>query len=503
LLLASPGFANPSQESPGHLPPIQFAEDIAPACRTLIEQAVQQHFGQPAHRPATVSLAVVDGRTSRPLVQMRSEERLIPASVTKAFTTGHALETLGPDFRFSTQLLAGVDQLILRGGFDPTLGSDRVPGSATSATVLRELADAVSARVRSLPPERTVQFTLAPELLAEPIPGPWDWEDLGDYYGAGVHRLNWHDNLFVARFDAGPTVGSPARLSPGSVDPGWMVRNEVRTGPAGSGDRATFRLVMGRQALLARGTIPAGETGFAVRGTLPEPGKVLVQLVRDLMPSELSRRVVWREDPTTESDRSSTGTVIWSRESPPLSEIIGIIHRQSFNMYAEAVLLATLIHGSRETVRAALPPLDGYGEAARLRGEWLSSLGLEVRSLRLRDGSGLSMSNRVSALETARYFAVMSQRPLARIWRSHLAMHGEDGDLARRKDRAGRLRGRVRAKTGLLTGTRTLAGLMELENGHSVAFAILVQGSDSPWTKTDLDMDEVLSAIALALAPTR
>src|SRR5690606_18124354 len=56
---------------------------------------------------------------------------LIPASTMKAITTATAVEVLGPDFKFKTELqLAGVlgedgtltGDVVVRGGGDPTLG---------------------------------------------------------------------------------------------------------------------------------------------------------------------------------------------------------------------------------------------------------------------------------------------------------------------------------------------------------------------------------------------
>ena len=75
--------------------------------------------------------------------------KLIPASVTKLFTTAAALHYLGPNYTYNTILyrrgeitmdgaLSG--DLILRGTGDPTL-SDRF--STSAANLFRDMADAV------------------------------------------------------------------------------------------------------------------------------------------------------------------------------------------------------------------------------------------------------------------------------------------------------------------------------------------------------------------------
>lgn len=79
-----------------------------------------------------VVCAVADVKTGLELEASGGQRGLPPASVAKALTALYALEVLGPDYRFSTRLLAegpvqnGVlnGDLILAGGGDPTLTPD-------------------------------------------------------------------------------------------------------------------------------------------------------------------------------------------------------------------------------------------------------------------------------------------------------------------------------------------------------------------------------------------
>ena len=76
--------------------------------------------------------SVADVKSGLILESVQGSTGLPPASVAKALTTLYALETLGPDYRFKTQVLArgklenGVltGDLVLRGGGDPTLTTD-------------------------------------------------------------------------------------------------------------------------------------------------------------------------------------------------------------------------------------------------------------------------------------------------------------------------------------------------------------------------------------------
>ena len=82
--------------------------------------------------------AVADVRSGKLLESVNGQTRMPPASVAKALTALYALETLGPEHRFVTRLLAtaplknGVLQgdLILAGGSDPTLDTNALAGMA-------------------------------------------------------------------------------------------------------------------------------------------------------------------------------------------------------------------------------------------------------------------------------------------------------------------------------------------------------------------------------------
>ena len=82
----------------------------------------------------TVGFAVSDAATGEILEQRLGATLLPPASTLKAVTAIYAIDRLGPGFRFRTEVLAAgpiengrLDgDLILKGGGDPTLDTDRL-----------------------------------------------------------------------------------------------------------------------------------------------------------------------------------------------------------------------------------------------------------------------------------------------------------------------------------------------------------------------------------------
>ena len=101
----------------------------------LAKNPVDDFINNPLLANANISLLVKDLATNKTICQYRPTNSSIPASTMKLVTTATALELLGPTFRFQTKLeidgtlsSTGIlnGNLYIRGGGDPTLGSEHL-----------------------------------------------------------------------------------------------------------------------------------------------------------------------------------------------------------------------------------------------------------------------------------------------------------------------------------------------------------------------------------------
>ncbi|MDR1386711.1 MAG: D-alanyl-D-alanine carboxypeptidase/D-alanyl-D-alanine-endopeptidase [Propionibacteriaceae bacterium] len=168
-------------------------------------------------------------------------------------------------------------------------------------------------------------------------------------------------------------------------------------------------------------------------------------------------------------------------ESVPLDLIVQQMLRQSDNDVAEALFrhigLAAGQPGSIVAAQAALA-------------ERLVQLGLWTEGMVVDDGSGLSRANRVSATALAQTIVRAARRTDLRAVLTGLPVAAGDGTLRTRFDSqpeaAGR--GRVRAKTGTLSGVHTLTGLVQTSSGSVLAVALMVnQATDAGAARDWLD----------------
>lgn len=181
-------------------------------------------------------------------------------------------------------------------------------------------------------------------------------------------------------------------------------------------------------------------------------------------------------------------------DSAPLEQIVERIIEVSDNEGAEIL---------GHQVGIAVSGEGSFIAGARDTLATLGGLGVDVAGTQLYDGSGLSRDNRIplAVLLSALELAAAPDRPELRGVVSGLPVAGFTGSLADRfggENPAGR--GRVRAKTGTLSGISGLAGTATDRDGSTMAFVLVADKIKLPDT---LEARATLDNMAAALAACR
>ncbi len=394
--------------------------DIPPDVRTgaIPDEAA----GIAAHgfEPERVGYALYDLDTGKRLAGHRAGERFIPASVAKLPTMVAALEILGPDHRFRTEVLAvgplrdGVlkGDLYLRGGGDPLLS----PPDLLS----------LSSALRGVGVERVEGRFLYDEtgLTALSQIEPSQPADAG--YNPGVGALAFDFNRVLARRRPHGEGGAVFTASPVEF-PGL----DAIAGP-------DFR----------RGLRAEGGEWRPVKA----PGKYAAKVFRSLC----RMQGVALPEPQPGATPAEA-RLLAVHESPPLDAIARVGLEFSNNLVAEMVGLAAsrAEMGENLTLEASAAALS-----KRLGASWF-----------LTNHSGLSARSRVSPEQMA---------AVAR--RAHASLDGfiallppsawKEGLDGRFAERATALR--VWAKTGTMNYASGMAGILFAHSGRRLAFALFV-----------------------------
>ena len=196
----------------------------------------------------------------------------------------------------------------------------------------------------------------------------------------------------------------------------------------------------------------------------------------------------------TRSEAAADSVDVATADSAPLGQIVertlAVSDNQAAEVLARHVGLAEKQQGS---FVAGAQAVNGV----------LMKLGVDVSSNKLYDGSGLSRMNRLSPASLAAVvrLATDDRHPELRAVLTGLPVAGFTGSLTYRFD-GGPLeaRGRVRAKTGTLTGVHGLAGLADDATGARMVFVIV---ADRVKPAKNLEAQTLIDRVAGALGACR
>ena len=179
---------------------------------------------------------------------------------------------------------------------------------------------------------------------------------------------------------------------------------------------------------------------------------------------------------------------IASLTSAPISKMIEHLTLWSDNLVADRLADAA--------ARKAGNPTTGSGLTATYK-DVLTGLGIASEGLKVRDGSGLSKKNQVSArMIVDVLMAIRKDAKFNSIYEG-LPIAGETGTLVKRFENTPEAKGNVRAKTGWVSNSVTLAGYVK-SGEKEYAFAILADGitpSLKYRNRARAAMDRLLEAI--------
>lgn len=390
-----------------------------------------------------VGYVVADARSGLVLEARGGTKPMAPASTAKAITTLYALETLGPQFRFQTRVLATgpvaggrvEGDLILAGGGDPTLSTD---GLADLAAALAQRG-VTGVRGRFLVWGGALPYA---EAIAadQPVHVGYNPAISGLILNYNRVHFEWK------RAKGGYALAMDAR-SERHVP-------KVYTAEVAAVSRQAplfeYRQAGGREhwTVAASALGKDGSRWLPVR--LPEAyaGDVFQTLAR-------ARGI---DLPAPEPVRAlpAGAQVLVSQPSEALPKILRAMMKYSTNITAEAVgMTATAARGANAA----------RGASGAAMSDWLSGR-LGGTRARFVDHSGLGGDDRIAPIEMVKAVTLLGPK---------VGLRGLMKPFNLRDEAGGKVKGaqiRVDAKTGTLNFVSTLTGYITAPDGTELTFAI-------------------------------
>ena len=268
-----------------------------------------------------------------------------PASTMKLYSTAAALDRFGPEHAFSTDVLrdsaaGGVvsGNLYLRGDGDPSMSMRFWKDPNYPMTTLARAVAA--AGVKQVKGDLVYDATAFDDQL---IPDGWKTKYLGASYAARVSALSLNENLVWV---AVHPEGGSARVDLEPASAAIPVTNNVRL-VGGSGGRIVAR--QSGDGIVVGGSI--GRNAGTLRYSLVVPDPAL--FTAGALQSALKAAGVTVEGTVKPGKTPKNAVKVASFGSPPLSQIVSEMNRESINIVAELLF--------RDAARASAP--DGVGSA--------------------------------------------------------------------------------------------------------------------------------------------
>jgi D-alanyl-D-alanine carboxypeptidase/D-alanyl-D-alanine-endopeptidase (penicillin-binding protein 4) len=433
---------------------IFFAQNIA----QKLDDATKDLMNSSGAVATSLSFYVADESGSL-VYDYQGNKGLSTASTQKIFTAAAALETLGKNYTFKTTSsysgsISGGNlngNLFISSNGDPTLGSWRYDAYKPE-NFKKKLIEAVkTSGITKISGDLIVDDSYFDH---QTIPGGWPWDDLGNYYGAGVWGVNWRENQFDINI-SGTDFKSFSYPLEGVK---WL--NDLKTG--GSSDQSLIFTAPHSDVALINGTLPAGKT-VTVSGSTPNPPLQLgVEVKQWLKESgiDFSGKVVTSSQLELEGKQSlesSKNKIILAYESPTLDKIIYWFLRKSINLYGET-LIKTL--GKEKKGNPSFKSGVGYLK------EFWKSKGINGNMINFADGSGLSPQNYVAAKAEVQALLYARKQPWFEAY--YDGFPTQDNGM--------------KMKSGTMKDTKSFAGYHTSKDGKKYVFSIIInnyQGSGS------------------------
>jgi len=425
------------------------------------------------------------------LFSQNGDIRLHPASNMKLLTAAAALETLGSDYTFHTEIRTDGRKkgnvlhgnLYLKGKGDPTLLKEDFDQMAID---LKEQG------IRKIKGNLVGDDTWYDDVrLSQDL----NWSDEPFYTGAQISALTLSPN---DDYDAGTVIVevTPQNKAKGraviNVTPETdyvTIVNKTKMVPAGEEKDISIEREHGSNIIIVEGTMPVDGSMSRAWSSVWEPTGYALDVFRTSLEEQGIQFIgqVQEKYEATPEDAQ----LLLSKESMPLQELLIPFMKLSNNGHGEVLTkeMGKVIHDEGSWDKG-LEVMEGK----------VTELGVNADTILLRDGSGMSHKNMIPANDLTQLLFEAQDASWFPEFKNSLPVAGISerlvGGTLRNRMTSGPAQGNVTAKTGSINGVSTLSGYVTTEDGEELIFAILINN----YLGSSRNMQAIEDGIATTLA---
>jgi len=447
-----------------------------------VSARIEMALGVPVLKNAIVGALIRSLDDGRVIYQRNPDTALMPASNNKLLTAAAALSLLGSNYRYTTTLYR-VGEIGADGTFSGDLYLKGTGDPSFTSTDLANLAKALKAAGVTAFTGRIIadESKFDEERLAD----GWGWDNEPFDYQPQISALTCDENVIAVRVQPGANPGDPAVVTLGGDKADALgftgtnyvsVRNAVTTVGTDAKPETppTFNRARAQNLILVSGEISVGASPVNESITVEDPALFTANRLWELLP------IVGITIPA-ETRRIGKGIVptdamlVASHQSDTMANLLPLFLKPSDNLYGECFL---------KTIGAEKAGKGTWDDGAKVVKAFLMNAGINVSGLYMRDGSGLTRKDNVTARTLVELLTFIDRSFPAqqrKAFYDALPIGGKEDDYVgghpstlRLRYRGTPLAGKVRAKTGSLDGVSGLSGYVTTPGGKRYVFSLLM-----------------------------
>ena len=463
----SPGGGKPGR--PTQAPP---AVDVKSKIESLLKIRHVQR--------ASLGIKVVSLYDGSVIYSLNNEKNFSPASTMKIVTMALALEKLGADFRWKTEVW--IDGPVEDGTLQGSLYVKGYGNPLFQEADIQTLAQ----MTKNAGIEHITGQVYYDDSYFDPIRnGPGVPPESTSYFDPIISALPYAFNFLSVSVSPGSKIGKPVQVTLSPASSHIRILNKAQTTKSYTRISISYNKTTGSLA------VSGGQafTGMPIYRSYKvfNPEIFFAYAFTDQLAKEGIKLSDPRPEPKVVGEGRAPAHILVVHYSSPLADVLRIMGKNSNNFIADQ-LFKTL---GAETLGAP----GSFEKGSQALSTYLLALGYRPGSFQIKDGSGLSHENQLSAdiLMSVLQRMYLSDR-IRPTFVDSLAWAGMDGTLGERLTHNETV-GRIFAKTGSLSGVSCLSGYVAAHKRGDLAFSIFINGAMGRTSAKRME-DAIVSVLA-------
>ncbi len=434
-------------------------------------------------------IKIISLRDNQTLYEKNSDLELIPASNMKVITTAAAFDLLGKDFQWTTTFYksGNINDRILEGDLYVRVTGDPTWNDRFRRNIINETFKGFVnlLKINGIDKVKGNIYIALGSFHDINLGFGWKEENRNHTYSAKPSAIAFNDNSIQLRINP-VTSGMKAKISVVPVSEGIEIENNVSITANRRNQYFEFITDSIENKITVNGRIFQKSRTQYRSLSVTRPDIYALQVFKAKL-IENGLKIYGDIDYKNLDDETffmNQYEYLFSHHSLPAIEVINEINKNSNNFMANQIFLTL---GDQ---------LQSTWQAEQIIRQWLNDYKVNAQNLKMFDGSGLSPYNLCSAEILTAILQIMYNREDFKDFFNSLAITGVDGTLEY-QFKYSLLRSEVYAKTGTISGVRSLSGYTFTKDREPIAFSIILNKADNKMSFSSSLIERILTEIVL------